>query len=491
MLKSIKGKFILSALVIVILSIGGPAIFFFYKVDENFEARSRIMLSTSLNAIEAYIRHAMTHEKKNIQSVLIHHTQNKSIDKIRIFNLDGEITFASDSTEIGKNINQIVLHHRGTKYKEEIILDKLDSVYSALVPLENTAACQECHDEKGTIGYLDIDAKLTYPEVQFYTGIKHSLYLAVMVIIILTLTLYFIFRYFIENPLKGFIYALDEVQKGNLKIRRAVKNADEFGVLDQHFNHMVSKLERSKDEIKTFHFEQLQRADKLVTLGELAAEMAHEINNPAGVIMMRADYLQLEAEDANGLEKYRADINVILQQTQRIAKITNHILKYSKKLPRDFSNIDILMVIDESLNILEPRIEKRGITLKKTYLGGNQSGKAIIYGDAQQIEQVFTNLINNAIDALEGGGILEIRVACIEEHKIQVLIMDDGNGMDEVASEQAFLPFFTTKSANKGTGLGLYIVKNIIKNHNANILCNSTLGKGTTFTLLFSKAKEQ
>jgi signal transduction histidine kinase len=491
MLQTIKGKFILSALLIIILSIGGPAVFFFYQVDENFEERSQIMLSTSLNAIEASIRHAMTHDKKNIYNVLARHVLNQNIDKIRIFNLNGEITFSSDSTEVGKNIKQIVLHHQDIDYKEGIILNKLDSVYSALVPLENTTECQKCHEENGTIGYLDIDAKLTHPELQFYTGIKHSMFLAVLVIILLTLTLYFIFRHFIEIPLKGFIEALDEVQAGNLKIRRTIKNDDEFGVLDQHFNHMVNKLEKSNEEIKTFHFEQLQRADKLVTLGELAAEMAHEINNPAGVIMMRTDYLQLEAEDVAGLEKYREDIDVILQQTQKIAKITNHILKYSKKLPRNFGNIELLNVIEESLNILEPRIKKRNILLKKTFLVRDQVNTLLIYADAQQLEQVFTNLFNNAIDALEGGGVLEVRVACIKEEKVQVLIRDDGNGMDEVAKEQAFLPFFTTKSAKKGTGLGLYIVKNILKNHKANINCSSTLGKGTTFTLLFNKSKEK
>lgn len=489
MFNSIKSKFIVSAIVIIILAVGGPMSFFVYQFNKNFEERSVMMLETTINVVLSCISHNMEHDEKNIQIVLERHVVSEHIKNMRIFDLSGKILYATDTSEIGEDISFIAPHHTAERDIKSITLIEPDTIYSAITPFKNEEKCQRCHEQKDTIAYLDIDSRLTKPEVQFYTGIRHSIFLGIVVILILIITLYLIFNSFISKPLKGVIDALSEVEKGNLHIRRPQKKEDEFGLLDRHFNNMVNQLEKSQQEINSFHFEQLQRADKLVTLGELAAEMAHEINNPAGVIMARADYIQLESENMVGLQKYGDDIEVILQQTQKIARITNNILKYSKKLPKDFHKIDVMKIINESIKIFEPRLIRRNILLKKIFLCDDKCKSALIYGDAQQIEQVTTNLINNAIDAIDNSGNLEISVGCTNNEKVQIIIKDDGMGIDEVSKEKIFLPFFTSKSAQKGTGLGLYIVKNILKNHGGDIECESAFGEGTTFTILFNKAK--
>jgi two-component system NtrC family sensor kinase len=210
--------------------------------------------------------------------------------------------------------------------------------------------------------------------------------------------------------------------------------------------------------------------------------MAHEINNPAGIVMSRTDFIQMDSEKYPQLKKYDEDFNVIINQINKISKITGNILKYSKKLPKQFQQADLKKICEETLNILGPRLAKKKITVEKHY----QTDLPQVLGDSTQLEQVFTNLVNNAIDAMEIGGELTIRLQFVDSERILWSVSDNGAGMDKSISDLIFSPFFTTKAAEKGTGLGLYIVNNIIKNHNAEISCDSHLGQGTTFTILFS-----
>jgi signal transduction histidine kinase len=274
---------------------------------------------------------------------------------------------------------------------------------------------------------------------------------------------------------------MDEVEQGNLTVSLPAEKNDEIGMLEKNFNKMVSKLKKSQMQIEEMHFEQLRHADKLVTLGELAAEMAHEINNPAAIIMSRADYLQMESDNNYQLENYKEDLEVILNQTQRVSKITQNILKYSKKLPKNFEKINLIEITNESLKILEPRLNKYNIQLIKNFKMSN----ATIVGDLTQIEQVITNLVNNGIDAIGQNGEMKIDIESTEKNLIKLKISDNGEGIEEHILDKIFSPFFTTKKGNKGTGLGLYIVKNICKNHNAEIICHSKIGKGTQFIITF------
>jgi signal transduction histidine kinase len=365
-------------------------------------------------------------------------------------------------------------------------LIKSEDIYSITVPVENKPSCQACHGQKSSIAYLDIDTDLTRAEVNFYTGSVHIIFLALAIIIVLFFGFYFLFNHFINQPLAKFITALDEVEKGNLSLQLPVKKHDEFGVLGRHFNRMVTNLRKSQETIEELHSEQLRRADKLVTLGELAAEMAHEINNPAGIIMSRGDYLKIEALKDPGLVEYSEDLEVIINQINKVSKITSNILKYGKKFPKKFQTFDLGKLVKESLSILEPRFIKKNITL----ITQIESKFCEIYGDPQQIEQVVINLVNNAIEALQDPRELTIGILA-NQNECKFWVKDTGQGIEQEAMEQIYSPFFTTKLPEMGTGLGLYIVRNICKNHNADISCESTLGNGTTFTITFKKKNTQ
>jgi len=488
MFKTVKSKFIGITLILIIISVGIPSFFLINQFKQNFDQRSEIMIKSSLDVvIRGIYDRMMTDDHEDVQLILSELSKNESIDHIRIINRDGSILFSSDIEEKNKKLENLREHHSLESLKDTVhfTILKDEGIYSVIQPIGNTPTCQRCHEDNGKLGYIDIDTKLTQAETYFQTGSLHIIFLAILIIIVLFFIFYFVFTKLINQPLYNFINAMDKVKKGDLTASLPGNKNDEIGVLEKNFNGMVNKLSDSQNKIEEMHFDQLRHADKLVTLGELAAEMSHEINNPAAIIMSRADYLQMESESNPHLENYNEDLDVIVKQTQRISKITQNILKYSKKLPKNFDKIELLQIVNDSTKILEPRMKKKKIKLKKEF----KVEKAFIFGDVVQIEQVLINLVNNSIDAMNSDGELIINVDKSEKQEISLSLSDNGSGIEDHIKEKIFSPFFTTKSGNKGTGLGLYIVNNICKNHNAEIICESKIGIGTKFNITFKGVK--
>lgn len=486
MFRTIKSKFIILSLIVIILSIGIPVGFLLSQVRQNFENRSILMVESVIDLLIDGLNNSMMRgDQKNVQKIIEQTSKNNSINHVRIFNKDGIIKYADDSLEVGKNLNIIEPGHLENEIsdisKREVYLDRATNSYKSIQPIIVEERCQTCHTENSIISYLDIDTKFTKAEIKFYTGSFHILFLGVLLIFLLTLGFYFIFNKFINIPLNNFQLALDGVEGGNLDLQLPVKGKDEFSKLHYHYNRMVNELKYSRAKINEMHFEQLQRADKMVTLGELTAAMAHDINNHSAIIMSRADYLLLEAENLSPENRNSDDLNVIMDQIEKISNITGNILKHSKKNSVTFSLVDLVQIIENSLSMLNPIIKKSGVELIQEI----KVNKANIYGDANQLEQVVLNLVTNALDALPQGGKVKVVLQFNKDKEIQLLVNDNGIGIDEESIGKIFSPFYTDKSADKGTGLGLYIVHKICKEHSAIIECESKINLGTTFTITF------
>jgi len=488
MLKTLKSKFVVTLVIFIMASVGIPTAFLMYQFRENFTQRSTVMLQTTMDIIRGCISHEMLDGNKNIQDIILRFSKNHGIEHIRILDKEGQIRFSTHPDEIGINVKTTSPHHidwdRLARGKSSVLIEA--KKYAVTEPMLNQPDCHRCHTQKDIIAYVDVDTQLTNAEKYFYTGSLHIIFLAIAITILLFFGFYIVFNRFIDRPMKTFIVALKNVEEGHLTTRLQVNKEDEFGILYRHFNDMAARLQDSRAKIEELHFEQLRHADKLVTIGELTAEIAHEINNPIAIIMSRADYLNMEFQDQSGLTPYQNDLQVIINQLTKVSKITGSILKYSKKLPMNFTPVNLQSIADESLNVLGPRIKKKNISLKRDYHCENTT----VMGDATQIEQVFTNIINNAIDSMEENGELCVSIHCADNRKVSVEIADTGSGIDPVIRDNIFSPFFTTKAADKGTGLGLYIVKNICKNHGAEIIIGNNNGKGTVFSLIFPGYKQ-
>lgn len=480
-MKSIKTKFIFFTLILIILSLVIPGYFLISQFRENFNQRSERMLEATLDLMNYTLDNAMLEgNQKNIQAMIDEMGKGKGIDHIRIINPGGTIKFSSSRKDIGIALQTIHpdLSPDSLSSGRISLLD--NNEYHAFSPIFNKPECSGCHTT-AIIAYLDVGANLTPAETKFYTGTRHMIFLGIAVLLLITAGFYFIFQWFINKPLQKLIYAMREVKGGNLSSHLAVERDDEFGTVNRNFNLMVDRLHDSQEEISKLHFEQLQHADRLITLGELTSETAHEINNHTAIIMSRADYLSFESEQNQNISGYSDDIKVILSQTEKISEITRNVLKHSKKSEKNFGEVDLAEVVESTITTLQPILKKKNVGLSKSVV----AEQTLIRGDALQLEQALTNLVINSLDAMGEEGHLIISLTASDSNYV-LSVEDNGSGIDEHIKDQIFSPFFTTKTGGKGSGLGLYIVKNICKNHNADITVESTKGKGTAFRITFN-----
>jgi signal transduction histidine kinase len=456
------------------------------QARKNFEDRSLVMLNTTLDIVRYSLKYAMmTGHPKDLQNVINGISLKEGIHHIRIYDKEGIIRYTSITDEINKNISVIGTRHTDAEHPgtKIISLESGDQIYSTTEPLNNDKLCQSCHTEKGTIAYLDIDTNLTSAETNFYTGSFHMIFLGWAVIFILITGLYFIFQKFINSPLQKLVLGLNEVESGNLNINLPVDRNDEIGIVKKHFNDMISKLKLSREKIEQMHMEELQRLDRLKTLGEMTSQTAHEVNNHIAIIMSRADYLSLESKKIAALQKYKEDFDMLVDQISKISTITGNILKYSRKSKLEKEKVDLIKVINDFSIIYKPLLANKNITLVTNF----ETKKAIITATAIHINQILSNLILNAADAIESNGTITIGLSKNDNDLIALTVHDDGPGISNDVQKEIFSPFFTTKSLKNNSGLGLYIIKKICENHSAEIKCESQHGSGSIFTITFKQ----
>jgi signal transduction histidine kinase len=421
---------------------------------------------------------------KDVQTIVEDISKYENIVHIRIFDNEDKILYSTDRDEIGRKIEVAAPGHILPSLKKDDIrsIRLLDDNYAAFEPIENSAKCQSCHGDSKVIAYLDVDSHLTTSESYFYTGSLHTIYLGTAIILVLITGFYLFFNRIINQPLRKFMAAITELEKGNMNFRMEAASDNEFGTLEKQFNKMADEINHSREEIEQLHLSQLQHVDKLAHVGELTAEMAHEINNHIGIILSRADYLQLQAYNNNALDKFKDDFDVLADESIKVSKITRNILRHSKKSNKEFKQVDLVNLLDDSMQIYIPLMSKKNIEFKKNI----KIESAKIIGDNLQLDQLITNLISNSIDAIDPDGIIEIGIERTNNDKILLYVKDNGKGIPAENIEQIFSPFFSTKESDKGTGIGLYIVKKICDNHNAVIDCESEPGKGTKFNITFN-----
>jgi two-component system, NtrC family, sensor kinase len=226
---------------------------------------------------------------------------------------------------------------------------------------------------------------------------------------------------------------------------------------------------------------QLSQAEKMSSIGLLAAGVAHEVNTPLAVISSYAQMLAKQLQDDTKLSPL---LDKITRQTFRASEIVNNLLNFSRTSGTEFAELDVNKVIGDTLALLEHQFKSSRIKVESDI----SSDVPLIYGNAGKLQQVFLNLFLNAKDSMPDGGIL--RVATANGHSVMVSISDTGSGIAQEHIARIYDPFFTTKNAMKegqrrGTGLGLSVTYGIIQEHAGKIRVESQAGEGTTFHLEF------
>jgi signal transduction histidine kinase len=217
----------------------------------------------------------------------------------------------------------------------------------------------------------------------------------------------------------------------------------------------------------------LVQADKLSSIGLLAAGVAHEVNTPLAVI---STYAQMLAKQISGDDQKSKLLDKIAKQTFRASEIVNSLLSFSRTATTEFVEVDLARVIQDTLTLIEPQLSKSAIEVRLD----TAPALPTIKGNSGKLQQVFLNLFLNARDAMESGGTLAIR-AWSEDGFVRVDVADTGEGIAPDHLARIYDPFFTTKGARKGTGLGLAVTYGIVHEHGGNIEVESRLGSGSRF----------
>lgn len=288
----------------------------------------------------------------------------------------------------------------------------------------------------------------------------------------------------LQRLLRGEIedFTQEEVEHETLRKGRVILNLK--GSLLRQQGAVVGAVLLVEDVTERMALERTARqTEKLAALGTLATGLAHELNNPIGIISSRAELMLLEAEAQPLPDELRDDLKVLHRHAQRVARIAQGLLSFARQSPGEQGPVDLNRLVDETALLVEKQTVREGIALKLNLAADLPP----VWGDANALQQVLMNLLTNARDAVtEGGAIVVETGPAPRAGSVRLVVRDTGRGIPPEVIPQIFDPFFTTKT--EGTGLGLSISYRIVREHHGTVDVESFPGKGTTFILTFPAA---
>jgi len=251
---------------------------------------------------------------------------------------------------------------------------------------------------------------------------------------------------------------------------------EERNLLNTISKELAVIIERKQSELEEQKLQaQLRHADRLATVGQLASGVAHELNEPLGNIL---GFAQLAKKSPELPKQAGQDIEKIINASLHAREIVKKLLIFSRQMPTMKIKVDLSPLVKEGLYFLQSRCVKEGIELN--YSLAQDLPEIII--DPSQLKQIVVNLVVNAIQAMPGGGKLDVQTQARNDH-ISLIVEDTGIGMSKEVLKQIFVPFFTTKDIGEGTGLGLSVVHGIVSSHGGSIEVDSTVGMGSRFEI--------
>ncbi len=293
---------------------------------------------------------------------------------------------------------------------------------------------------------------------------------------LLLLTIIFIISFLARHllgSLARFVKYTEQIAEGDFSpIPPQRKYSDEFSKLRMAFNHMIKELNHRQKILVESH--------KLRAVGTLVAGVAHELNNPLNNTMLTASLLK---EDFNSLtdEEQLDMINDVINETERSQKIVRNLLDFARESEVKLIPLDLNEILEDSIRLIANQLRLSKLILIKNF----SANLSPIHADAQMVQQVFVNLILNAIDVLDEKGTITISTfKGKDENYITAEIRDNGPGIPEHILARIFEPFFTTKSLRKGTGLGLSVSRGILRSIGGYITVKSKLGEGAAFQVV-------
>lgn len=453
------------------------------------------------------------HKGEETKRVLANLGRPEGVQSVRIFDHSGKVLFCSHNRTVGTLIDKSTVacagcHSEPEKSGELLPEFKTWNVFkneegatslrivSAVTNEKgcSTAACHAHPENKEILGFIEANLSLALlDEALFKQGLALTAYVVVFVLAV-SLFLGIINYKIVTNPLQELAKGMERVAGGDLDHLVKLNSIDEIGVLANTFNSMIHDIKAAKEQRerwtqtleeevakKTEEIKRTQaglvQTEKLASLGRMAAGVAHEINNPLTGVVTFAHLMKKRFEPGSDDAE---DVDVIIEQAERCAKIIKNLLTFARATPSEKGQIVVNNIIKKTMGLVKNQEKFHNV---KFHLNLDDE-PFVTHGDGTQFQQICLNMFLNAADAMNLRGDITVTSHKVEEEGkpfVEVIFSDTGGGIKEEDLPKLFEPFFTTKPVDKGTGLGLSITHGIVKHLGGNIRVESTIGKGTSF----------
>jgi two-component system NtrC family sensor kinase len=414
---------------------------------------------------------------------------------VRVYNKAGRIVFSSDGKDVGRAVDKRAeacyrCHSEGDPPEHLTVRERARTFVAAdgqhvlgiITPIENANGCSSaaCHEHppgKRVLGVLDVTMSLDEVDRELAASQKSMLALAAIAVAASAVMLFWLNGRLVVRPVEALAAATRRVAGGDLATRVPEMGAHELGDLGRAFNEMTAQLAQSQLEVR--------RADRLASVGQLAAGVAHEINNPRTGVLTYASFLLKRADDK---PEIKSDLEVIVRETKRCREIVKGMLDFARQTPPERSPTDLNEVARRAAAIVGTELELHHVAVERDLADALPT----VLADPSQIQQVVVNLLMNAGDAIgdRGGHVRVTTRRAAGKEVVELLVEDDGCGIPPENLPRIFDPFFSTKGT-RGTGLGLAVSWGIVEAHGGTIDATSEVGRGSTFTLRLPLAREQ
>lgn len=443
-------------------------------------------------------------------------SSHEKIDRIRLFSTAGIVHFSTLQQEIGKTREEIDASFIDT-HDDDIVSERNlqedrrrifynaegEEMLSVTTEINNisscyTAACHVHPPDVKVLGFLEVQGSLAKIGVQASSYRDSIAAFGLTLLLLIIICLSWMTQSLVVHPVHDLLLHANKVSNMELDSQLQLKSNDEIGELYEAFNDMTAKLKQTRDEYHELTetleakvhertekiaqvSDQLVRSEKLASLGQLVAGIAHEINNPLAGILI---FAEMFAKDQRLDENQRQDALTIVHETNRCADIVKRLLDFSRTSIPDKRLKSLPTIMESTLALVMHHANVNDVEIVRHY-GVNLPDIEV---DPTQMEQVFINLLVNACHAMPMGGRMTIVMRTdLERDLIITTIEDTGQGISEENLGRIFDPFFTTKNQElngiAGTGLGLSVSYGIIENHGGRITAQSAVGHGTVFTV--------